>query len=66
MKVVRSLEVTETDNGEHENFTDEINTERNERLHEDGISLKNEESHIEESEQETDTAKKSPEQIGPE
>ena len=66
LKVVRSLEDTTSNNGDLENFPDEINTELNESLLEDGISLKTEESDIEESEQETDTEKKSPEQIGPE
>ena len=66
LKVVRSLEDTTSNNGDLENFPDEINTELNESLLEDGISLKTEESDIEESEQETDTEKKSPEQIGTE
>tara|TARA_Y100001968_G_scaffold284034_1_gene283087 strand:- start:147 stop:770 length:624 start_codon:yes stop_codon:yes gene_type:complete len=63
LKVVRSLGDTTSDNGDLTNFPDEINTELNESLLEDGISLKTEESDIEESEQETDTEKKSPEQI---
>ncbi len=66
LKVVRSLEDTTSNNGDLENFPDEINTELNESLLEDGISLKTEESDIKESEQETDTEKKSPEQIGTE
>ena len=66
LKVVRSLEDTTSNNGDLEKFPDEINTELNESLLEDGISLKTEESDIEESEQETDTEKKSPEQIGTE
>ena len=66
LKVVRSLEDPTSNNADLENFPDEINTELNESLLEDGISLKTEESDIEESEQETDTEKKSPEQIGTE
>ena len=66
LKVVRSLEDTTSNNGDLEKFPDEINTELNESLLEDGISLKTEESDIKESEQETDTEKKSPEQIGTE
>ena len=58
LKVVRSLGDTTSDNGDLTNFPDEINTELNESLLEDGISLKTEESDIEESEQETDTEKK--------
>ena len=66
LKVVRSLGDTTSNNDDLENFSDEINTELNESLLEDGISLKTEESDIEESEQETDAVKKSPEQIGTE
>jgi len=63
LKVVRSLGDKTSNNGDLANFPDEINTELNESLLEDGISLKTEESDIEESKQETDTEKKSPEQI---